>query len=101
MLTVSVSGQWVINHLVYVERGIKSFITVCVSLVELVALKSYPQGRKERRLCSSDSLKILIKCPSCAPKQEVLLTWMNGCVRGRSARDLWAQECVRFIGAAG
>lgn len=51
---------------------------------ELVALKFCPQGRKGRRLCSFPLL-LLIKC-SCVLQQEVLLSWMNGCVERQEAR---------------
>ena len=51
---------------------------------ELLSLKFCPQGRKGRRLSSVPSL-LLIKCP-CVLQQEVLLSWMSGCVERQEAR---------------
>lgn len=51
---------------------------------ELVALKLCPQGRKGRGLCFFPLL-LLIKWP-CVLQQEVLLSWMNGCVERQEAR---------------
>lgn len=85
--------------MVYVERDAKSFWSHSARPKQKAAPSEVMSPGQNRKKIVLLSIALTNQVPLCAPRGSSQLDeWM---CREASSQDLWAQECVRFIGAAG